>query len=343
MKILQIIDSLNVGGAERVYVDLSNLLFKNKVDVTCLVYKQNGSLKELLHKDLPKLDLKRENKYSLAFAYKLSKVFSKYNILHVHLRHNYRYVKLICFFFNVKTNVVLHDHYGSIEIDKHIPSFFKSFLKTKYYIGVDRKLINWAIDKLEVKKDATFLLRNIVLKENIKAVKNRKGIVIVGNIKPIKNQLFAIQLLPFLNENLTIIGNIHDKVYYDIMVKEVENLSLENRVFFLHNVVNAQEKLSEFSYALCTSKSESGPLILAEYLAQSLPFVAYKTGGISEVLEQELPECFLHSFDIKLWVNQINKLSLKPNKRFEELFNKYFSSDDYVTECINIYQKIINS
>lgn len=344
MKILQIIDSLNVGGAERVFVDLSNLLYENKVDVSVLIFKQEGVLVKELNENLPQIKFKRKNKYSLITAFQLAKLVKNFDILHVHSRHNYRYVKLVSLVFNVTTKIVLHDHYGKIKIDKSIPKFFNSYLKPKFYIGVDSELISFARNKLKVKNDFIFLLRNIVLKKDYKStLKKDNAIVLVGNIKPVKNQLFAIRLLPYLKENLTIIGNIQDQEYFTILKNEIKNLSLEKRVFFIHDCKDVQEHLSNYKLALNVSKSESGPLVLAEYLAQSIPFIAYQTGEIARILKPELPESFIDSFEIKDWLNQIKKLPLNRRTDFTEIFNTYFSSITYIAKCKEIYQKIMIS
>ena len=46
MKILQIIDTLDIGGAERILVNITNLLFKRGLDVSVLTTLTNGPLAE---------------------------------------------------------------------------------------------------------------------------------------------------------------------------------------------------------------------------------------------------------------------------------------------------------
>ena len=46
MKVLQVIDKLDVGGAERVLVDLSNILDENNIDTTVLCLLKDSSLDE---------------------------------------------------------------------------------------------------------------------------------------------------------------------------------------------------------------------------------------------------------------------------------------------------------
>jgi glycosyltransferase involved in cell wall biosynthesis len=342
MKVLQIINRLDLGGAERVFVDLTNLLHgSKKVEVSILTFDAKGKLYISLDKKIAKIKFKRENKFNILTAYKLSKILKSYDILHVHTRHVYRYVKIVCLIFGVKTKLVFQDHYGKISIDKSIPKFFNTFLKPKYYIGVSSELTNWAKNKLQV--NHVFKLSNIIIKEKIAStLKEKEGFVIVGNIKPVKNQLFAIQLSALLHKELTIIGEIQDQKYYDILIKEIESLNYKNQVQFLHGIDNVQQLLPQFELGLMTSISESGPLVLIEYLSQNLPFIANQTGEVSVVLKKELPNLFIKNFDLNEWRNKTKKLENK-NLQLDQLYSKYYSPNQYIKECLKIYRSIKNS
>ena len=66
MKILQVIDKLDVGGAERVAVNLCSLLFENKIEVSFLNLLQPAKLdEELIQKGIKLQYLNRRNKYNL--------------------------------------------------------------------------------------------------------------------------------------------------------------------------------------------------------------------------------------------------------------------------------------
>ena len=108
MRVLQIIDTLDIGGAERVFVDISNLLHQKKIDISVLTFVDGGELKSSLYKGIPHVKFKRTHKLNIYSAYQLSKIIKKYDILHVHMRHVYRYVKFICLLFNVKSKIILH-------------------------------------------------------------------------------------------------------------------------------------------------------------------------------------------------------------------------------------------
>ena len=342
MKIVHIIDSVCVGGAENIMINLCNLLKKKQIDVSILLISNNkGKLIESIDKNIPIIILNRKSKYDLKAWFNFSKHLRKFDIAHVHMRHNFSFTTIVSELFRSNIKIILHDHYGSIEFDKSIPKFFGSYLKPKYYIGVSKLLTNWAKRKLKINAKNVFLLGNTIEKMVLKKSKRNssKQYVSIGNIKPVKNQLFAIRLMSKLDGDLTFFGRIQDDNYYKKILSEIKKLGLEKNIHFITNESNIQNRLCEFDFGMHTAISESGPLVLIEFLAQNLPFISYKTGYVSDILVDEIPDFFVDDFDTEKWIKIINKNNTT-NQNLEYLFEKYFSPEKYVNECLKIYQKI---
>tara|TARA_R110000868_G_scaffold12619_5_gene59988 strand:+ start:6979 stop:8040 length:1062 start_codon:yes stop_codon:yes gene_type:complete len=343
-RILQVIDVLNIGGAEQICILLSNLLKKANYDVSLLLLSGKGVLYDGVDKSVCVHVLNKKSNFDIFSYYQCAKIIKQYDIVHVHMRYNFKYVYLVKKLFRIKNKLILHDHFGNIEIDKSIPFLFKKFFKPNYYIGVSDSLVQWARNEVKINKANTYLLLNtvakVVTKNNKKEVKS--GIVLVANIKPIKNQLHAIRLMPYLDTTLTIYGNIQDKNYYDTLLKEIQKLHVSEKVKFIHGNTNIQTELNKYSMAIMPSLSESGPLVLIECLAQGLPFVSYKTGEVSRVLEKEFSFCFSNTFDIEVWVEKINNV-LDSGYNFSNAYNTYFSEEVYLKTCLDIYQNIKHS
>lgn len=342
MKVLHIIDRLDVGGAERVFCELTDLLYKSRIDVSVLMFENQGSYYEKLNKDIPKVEYTRKGKFNFNSMSRLAAILKEYDIIHVHLRHVYKYVAFVKLFWRVSNKIILHDHYGKIHADLSTPFLFR-VLKPKYYIGVSEELTSWAIKKLKVDNKCVFLLRNIVVKNGCEETYRKEGVVLVGNIKPVKNQLFAIEFIKDKNLNLTIIGQIHDKNYHEKIVKKIKELNLTKKVHFIHNQIDVQEILPKFQLGLMTSFSESGPLVLIEYMAQNLPFISFKTGEVVNSIGNDISDFIISNFKLTEWNQALNKLLEKNPKEFETLYEKYFNPKKYVAECINIYQNILGS
>ena len=337
MKVLQVIDRLNVGGAERVCLDISNLLFKKNINVAVLTILEKGELLSFLDSNIKIYCLQRKSKFNIKTMKKMILILNNYDIAHIHMRHTYRYVKFASLFYKLSCKLILHDHFGSIALDKSIPLFMNNFLKPKFYIGVSNELVKWAKEVLKVSE--IYLLENIIVKKKYSTNQKKDTIVDVSNIAPIKNQLFSIKLIEKTSYNLVIYGKIKDVNYYNHLKKYLRLNNLENRVSFIHNENNIQKVLGSFKLGLMTSVSESGPLILIEYLAQSLPFVAYKTGQVANVLSDELP-FFADDFNLDNWLDKMAKAMDFDSKNLTDYYYKFFNPSDYTNKCIEIYKKI---
>ncbi len=344
MKVLQVIDTLNVGGAERVCVDLSNLLIDDGVDVGLLLISDQGELVKKLNEKVNIFFLNRTSKFDLTVLSKLRNIIKKYDIIHVHMRFTFRYVKLFSLLFRINKPIVLHDHFGSIGFDKSIPFLMNSLLKPNYYIGVSEELTIWARKNLKLKKNNIYLLKNIVVKDSVRNEfyidKSKDTIVLVANIKPVKNQFFAIQLIEHTKYNLDIYGNILDEDYYNFLVDYIKTKKLHNRVTFIHNEINIQSKLHQYLFGLHVAKSESGPLVLIEFLVQGLPFVTYNTGEVVNLIKNELP-FIVNDFSFDSWLKKIEIVKKYDTKILEDVYLRFFNPQNYLKECTKIYQEIV--
>lgn len=343
MKVLQVIDSLQVGGAEKIAVQISNLLKEHGALVELVVLHTDGILRKNLDPTIPVHFLFRKSRLDIKAAKKIADLAQKFDLIHVHMRHNFRYVTLIKKLFSFNGKVVFHDHYGSIEVDKSVPRGFKTMFKPSFYIGVSEELTTWALEKLKLPRERVFLLENTIRPfPAIASPDSDHSLVLVSNIKPIKNQLFAIELAQELDENLTIFGVIQDQAYWEKIHARVCGELPSQKIKFVHNCSEVQPLLSAFQMGLNTSIAESGPLVLLEFLAQGLPFLAYNTGSISRKLSKEFPEYFLNHFNKETWLDRIKEIRQKPpdKEKMAMVFKKYFSEEQYLKKCLTIYQQV---
>jgi glycosyltransferase involved in cell wall biosynthesis len=346
MKILQVIDILNVGGAEKVFVDICNVLKENNEDVSALFLLNGGDLKKYIKITVLVHELNRKNKWSIKTMYQCSIILKQYDIIHCHVTHVYRYIKLVSLLFPLKkSKIIFHNHNGSINIDKKVPLFFNSILKPDYYIGVSKILIHWAINYLKIQTKNSFLLENIIIKEesheDYSCVK-RYDLILVSNIKKNKNQHFAIQLAKLLNSSLHLVGKVQDEDYNKVLLNHAANST--QLITFNHSLDNVQSVLGSAKLGLHTSIYETGPLVIIEYLAQGLPFLAYDSGEVAVILKPYFPEFFIDNFEISQWVERIEMLmNKKPNLvKMQEVFEKHFGKEQYFNKLISIYQCIKN-
>ncbi len=339
-RILFVIDNLKIGGAERVFLDIAGLAnYKIEFDVLLITDFEGETYK--LPKNIQINELHRKNKYSLTKIFQLKKILSEYEIIHIHMRHTFHYLSIVKFIFSLKSKFILHDHYGQINLDMKPPFLMYKLFKPNFYIGVCSELSKWAVEVWKLKAENVFCFQNLpnldFLKniQNLEQIKNGK-LIMVGNIKSLKNQLFALKLADAVNMKIDFVGRNQDDEYYNLIKENLE----DNKI--LEDYSNVSSILGKYTMGIFTSKSESGPLVILEYLLCGLPFIAYKTGGISDILGKYFPDFFIDSFEEKLWIQKISDFTLNPPEIDREIvlniINTEFNREEYLNRLLRIYE-----
>ena len=86
MKVLHIIPSMEIGGAQKLLSDLLPLQMK-QADVTLLVFKsvENTLVDKLVEAGVRIVSLNEKNVYNPLIVFKLKKYIKGYDVVHVHL------------------------------------------------------------------------------------------------------------------------------------------------------------------------------------------------------------------------------------------------------------------
>ncbi|MBX2944883.1 MAG: glycosyltransferase family 4 protein [Cyclobacteriaceae bacterium] len=350
---MQVIDQLNVGGAERVLVDLANILHRQGESVTVITLVRPGKLAAQLNPEIPLLNLGRVNRFNVLKMFRINRICSRYDIVHVHLRYNFRYVALAKLFFGGRYKLLLHDHFGDIENDKAIPTGIKFFLhRNPWFAGVSQPLVDWAVQYIGLEKENVFLLANIIVRKETtltkRAAPSVPKLLLVSNFREAKNHAFACRLLSRLRNTLnftaTFVGQVIDPQFMDGIHKQIRGQKLDDIVKVVHDCDDVQGIMGEYNLAIHTAYQESGPLVLIEYLAQQLPFVAYKTGEVATQLQAVIPDFFMENFEIEHWIDRIETLLSRGDHykdSMKDAFDAMYSDQAYVEKCSGIYSRMM--
>jgi len=218
------------------------------------------------------------------------------------------------------TQVLFQDHYG-IEIDETIPRWLKlwGWRFVDQYVGVYDKLEGWAIragippervcsipNALDFKRLTAPNLLDIRREFNLLA--DMPVGVLVGSIRPVKRvevllEALAQQTHPF---QFLIVGAAGDPTYYAGLRAQAVHLGLHDKVHFTGGRADIPALLRSCDFGVLSSDSESGPLVLIEYMAAHLPVVATLVGGISKQTAHYHPEIFVPPNDVAALAKAIN-------------------------------------
>jgi len=345
VKILHVIDTLNTGGAEKVCLDMITLLLDAGHQVDCMVISAKGPLYNKIDVRAKSIFLGRKSKFNVCKMRKCAQIASGYDILHVHMRHTWAYVKLSCLLFRCTPKLIFHDHFGDISIDKKPTYSLKGLLKPRFYIGVSRELTEWAVAKLKIDEKSVSLLENIVIPNSEHSERYFGDWVMVSNLRSTKNIMFAIRLADKMKRSLIIFGNHDGSSYADDALELAEKFEF---VRIVQNEIDIQQYVSNFKLGIHTAFSETGPLVLLEYMAQGLPFITSDTGAVVNKIREELPSFIVSTFDEKEWEKRINSLDIEIRvngpalkQKLQYLFNEKFSPQRYLDQCLKIYQSVL--
>ena len=346
--VVHFIDSLEPGGAERVVVNLSNLFFNYGHKVGLIFFENTtNSLLNQINKKVELIYFQRRFKFNPLIPKNVISKIKEYDIIHIHKRYNLKYYFFLDFFHQFNVSIIFHDHSSNINSSNSI-SFIEKILLSKIpYIGVSDKQLVWAKNNGISK---TYLLKNIIIKEKSLGVKqslNLNRLITVGNIRRVKNQLFTLRILKDLVKiepyTLDIYGSRQDYDYYLVLKNYIDNNNLNNHVNFIFDCNNIQNILFKYDYAFHCSTSETGPLVLLEYMAHGIPFLTGNTGHIINFLKPKLDFLILDKFIVNDWIQGFKYLRNKSIndivQKFDYLFKHNFSEKDYYSNCLKIYRK----
>lgn len=288
MKILQVIDILNIGGAERMCVNISNLLTSKSVENSILVTRELGPLSRQVVSE--KIDLiSKKNGLDLLGFYRFLKVIKLKNpdVLHAHSTSIYwAFVAKLLF---PRIKLIWHDHEGMSEFlkdsDRKIIKFISKFFHAT--IVVNQILYDW--NKRNTLSENVSFLRNFSLFKKARGKTNNDKIRIVclANFREQKDHMTlfkALELIPdTVNFECVCAGKISDIDYFSLL-KSYCNQNLANKVFFAGEVEDVEQLLFSADIGVLTSKSEGLPVALLEYGCAGLPVIATQVGQCGEVL-----------------------------------------------------------
>ena len=291
-KILQIVDSLDIGGAERMSANIYNTLTASNIQNWLVVSRNSGPIYNFIEDKKNVFFLNKKSFFDCFAFYKLFKLIksSKPSIIHAHQTSIYWTFILKLLFPEII--VIWHDHWGFSDSfknsDRKIIKYF-SFL-IDGVICVNDKIKEWNSRNLKLSEKSISYIPNFPLLNIVEKKKNKIPILVcLANIRDQKdhpNLIKACFLLKEQNINfkLLLAGSLEDIYWVEKIKKIIYDLNLTENVFFLGPVIDVSDLLSKADVGILSSVSEGLPVSLLEYGLAGLPVVCTDVGQCKEVL-----------------------------------------------------------
>ncbi|MFY0604295.1 MAG: glycosyltransferase [Flavobacteriaceae bacterium] len=348
LKVIQIIDSLDVGGAETLAVNIANSLKKKGVYSSLCATRKEGKLKSVLNNDVAYLYLERKKIIDIKAIIKLLKFISKHKITTIHAHSSSLYVSTIVKICRPKLKLIWHNHYGmnvnNNSISLKICSFFVSTI-----INVSEDLEKWSQKKLYAKRTIylpNFGKFNSEEKSTILKGDNGKRLVHLGGFRYEKDHINLLESFMLLKRNhpdwtLHLIGKDYEDNYSAAVYQFIEEHQLRESIFIYGLQTDVKNILDQSTIGVLSSLSEGLPISLIEFGMMRKPVVCTNVGQCSEIVttkELVVPPKNSKALcsAIELLINNEEFFNAEKNKIYLTVMNK-FSEDQFTEKLINLY------
>lgn len=363
MKVLQVINNLDTGGAEKLLVDIIPKLVKESIHVELLLLngKEFSFLKELHQNNFLHVhSLSKGSVYNPLLVFKIIPFLRRFHIIHVHLFPSLYWVALAKLLTFSKTKLIFTEHNT---YNRRLNNFFYRLLDRwiyKYYYGIicvtDEvkkillKHINFNQEKLIVIENGIDLNNiynaNPLLKKKIhaKLFKGDKILIQVAGFRKQKDQKTLIKAVKLLSSNVKLIL-VGDGVLRSSCERLVMKLGLEERIFFLGVRDDIPQLLKSSDIVVLSSKYEGLSLSSIEGMASGRPFIASNVPGLEEIVKGA--GILVSQGDEITLANEITKL-LNDEKYYIKVCSAclkkaaQYNIDFSVKKHLKFYKKIYN-
>jgi len=368
--VVQIIPSLESGGAERGTIDVSNYLSKLKIKNN--IISNGGRLLDETDRNFTnhfKLPVDSKNFITFPFiASRINKLISKNNINIAHIRSrgpawilrfaNTKNIKTISTFHNVYSGTsflkkIYNKQLANADKVVAISNYVKNEIIKKYKIDKEKvEVINRGVDvdyydkKLSDDNINTFLNKNSINP-------NKKIILYPARLTNWKGHLEFLDVFKKINDDnyfLYFVGDTKNQSYFQKVQNKINYLKLTNNCKIIGNLNKDDLKIMYYLSSIIVSlpiQSEGFGRIIGEALVMRKKILAFNYGGVKDQLNG-LDEIYkaeplvYDNLHLKLQdlveIDNERFLNISNNSR-DHIINN-FSKEQMVKKYLNLYEKI---
>jgi glycosyltransferase involved in cell wall biosynthesis len=356
MKVLQLIDTLHSGGAERMAVSYANALVPLIEKSYLCSTRFEGVLKDDLVHKVEYFHLKKKSILDIRAFLRLRKFIKNNNINIIHAHGASFFLAGIIKLTGIKYKLIWHNHYGaSVKLSllrTAIISLFSYLFDGIIVVNTDLKI--WAKNKLQcgaIKEIKNFVAPSFNITQDgiiLKGNKNDFRIICVANFRPEKDHINLIKAFQFFaeyeNVSLHLVGGQSNKKYSNIVKQLAINSPASGRIFFYGSVKEIFKLLKQAHIGVIPSKSEGLPVALLEYGIAGLSVVTTDVGNCKEVLSGHglvVPSGKPYELFMALFSYYSNPLKrLNDAALFEKVVLENYSEASVIKQVSDFYNKI---
>ena len=295
--------SPNIGGSEKVLINIANELVEMNYVVEFIFCNENGELKNEISPKIEIIGLKTKVRWSLIKFYRIIIKNKPDVIISGPQSVNFISILVSRLPFTCFKTIVTHHNFHNSEIQKSfLGSYNPLLIRTLYnlsnsVVAVSTEIKKHLITDCKIKESKIKVISNPVVNHRMilqsqeevtefPFKENKPIIIAVGRLTKIKNYPLMLEAFSFLLKKtsayLVIVGEGEERNH---ILKETARLNIQNSVVLTGAKSNPYKYIAKSNLLIHTSVSESFGMVLAETLAIGIPVISSKTDGSIEVTD----------------------------------------------------------
>jgi len=319
MRILQIIDSLEAGGAEKVAINYANSLLAVNGFSALTATRKEGNLKSQLNDKVNYFFLNKKGKIDFKAIVRLRSFCRRHHIEWVHAHGSSFFTAVLLKLVLPNVKLIWHDHYGMSEfLDTRKTGILKiCSLFFSGIITVNAILQQWAQNKLWC-KNVIYLPNYTNYEESIVTANALQGeagkrILCLANLRPQKNHFLLLNVAKKIQQyfpewTFHLVGKDFEDDYSKNIRDLIQSQKLENHVFVYGSRTDTAFVIQQSEIAILTSKSEGLPIALLEYGLHKKPVVVTQVGEMPQIIQNNVNGFIVPSNNIDLFFDGLSAL-----------------------------------
>lgn len=289
MRILHVITSLEIGGAQRLLADMLPLQSES-ANVSLLVYERVGGdfEKAVEQAGIKIISLNEHNFYNPAVIFRMRKIFKDYDVVHAHLFPTLYWASLAAR--GLKLKIIYTEH--STSNNRRNKWYFRQierFMYSRYdrivsiSLQTQEALQNW----LRSKDNRFVIINNGVDTQHFASIKKciiPDSLIMVSRFASSKDQETVIRAMRMIDSK-AIVRFVGDGPNLEHCKRIAQECGVCDRVQFLGARSDVAELIAESYIGIQSSNWEGFGLTAVEIMACGKPVVATDVDGLRQVVE----------------------------------------------------------
>lgn len=355
--VLHLIDSLELGGAERVAVNIANALPSDQYKSYLCATRAEGPLVNEIAPHVQFLSLGRNHRFDALAVIRLLRYVNENCIQLIHAHGTSVFlasiISLLC-----RVPIVWHDHYGPAAINTRPVTLYRFISgRISAIIAVNDALVLWARTFFPVERInyiPNFILPSSLNVNPLAPSKTGNTIVCVANLRPQKDHLTLIRAISIAIKSeprikLLLVGSTNDVQQVNDIKDEISRNGLENNVTIMGQRTDVQAILQYSDIGILSSASEGLPMALLEYGAARLPVISTRVGQCAEVLDNGRAGILVDTAVPEQLAKALIHLLKSPHERSQlgsrlyERVTDHYSPKAVVRQICAVYETVLPS